>query len=418
MVAAATASVLRGARGFAIKLGLAASAATIDAVADSAVLLQAATASGVQARLIDWRGPGWAWPDAVLLHTPWDYTEHLGEFAAWLAAQAARTTVVNPWSTTKGNLHKSYLLDLPAAGIAVPVTRLLRAGDVVDDSDLRSTFGAGPMVAKPAVGAGGRRMSRLNDVAGVRTCDLVSPGGAVLEDLLLQEFLPAVQTAGEHALVMIAGQVSHLVHKVAAAGEFRVQASHGGTEHIVDPDDATAEVERTVLPLVADLAYARVDYIVDPETGAPADGTRAHRARSLPTPPPASSTPARRARLQTMGDESVSDPRPEQHQAVSATDTKPRHPVGAATRTPGNRGFGWSAARSPPCRMTAANCRRTGAGHRGRGRPRRFPAALRAPRQRRGRRPPRRRTGRRPCREPGHAAPQARYRTPRPACRR
>ncbi len=267
MVAAATASVLRGARGFAIKLGLAASAATIDAVADSAVLLQAATASGVQARLIDWRGPGWAWPDAVLLHTPWDYTEHLGEFAAWLAAQAARTTVVNPWSTTKGNLHKSYLLDLPAAGIAVPVTRLLRAGDVVDDSDLRSTFGAGPMVAKPAVGAGGRRMSRLNDVAGVRTCDLVSPGGAVLEDLLLQEFLPAVQTAGEHALVMIAGQVSHLVHKVAAAGEFRVQASHGGTEHIVDPDDATAEVERTVLPLVADLAYARVDYIVDPLRG-------------------------------------------------------------------------------------------------------------------------------------------------------
>jgi glutathione synthase/RimK-type ligase-like ATP-grasp enzyme len=258
---------LRGPRRRAIKLGLAASAGTIGGVADSAVLLQAAAVSGVQARLIDWRGPGWGWPDAVLLHTPWDYTAHLGEFTIWLAAQSARTPVVNPLAVTQGNLHKSYLLDLAAAGIAVPVTRLLRAGDRVDEDELRSTFGASPVVAKPAVGAGGRRMTRLPNVAGVRTCDLVSPSGVVLEDLLLQEFLPAVQTAGEHALVVIAGQVSHLVHKVAAAGEFRVQASHGGTEQLVDPDEATAELERTVLPLVGELAYARVDYIADPQQG-------------------------------------------------------------------------------------------------------------------------------------------------------
>jgi len=249
-------------------LGLAASAGTIGGVADSAVLLQAAAVSGVEARLIDWRGSGWAWPDGVLLHTPWDYTAHLGEFTAWLAAQSARTPMVNPLAVTESNLHKSYLLDLAAAGIPVPVSRLLSAGDSVDEDELRSTFGAGPVVAKPAVGAGGRRMSRLPNVEGVRFCDLVvSPSGVVLEDLLLQEFLPAVQTAGEYALVVIAGQVSHLVHKVAAAGEFRVQASHGGTEQLVDPDDATAEVERTVLPLVGDLAYARVDYIRDPQRG-------------------------------------------------------------------------------------------------------------------------------------------------------
>jgi len=258
---------LRWSRRRAIKLGLAASAGTIGGVADSAVLLQAAAVSGVQARLIDWRGPGWGWPDAVLLHTPWDYTAHLGEFAAWLAAQSARTPMVNPPAVTEGNLHKSYLLDLAAAGVPVPVTRLLRAGDRVDDRDLRSTFGGGPVVAKPAVGAGGRRMSLLPNVAAVPSSDLVSASGVVLEDLLLQEFLPAVQAAGEHALVVIAGQVSHLVHKVAAAGEFRVQASHGGTEQLVDPDDATAEVERSVLPLVGNLAYARVDYIVDPQRG-------------------------------------------------------------------------------------------------------------------------------------------------------
>ena len=127
---------------------------------------------------------------------------------------------------TEGNLHKSYLLNLlnlAAAGIPVPASWLLRAGDGVDESDLPSTFGAGPVVAKSAVGAGGRRLSRLPNVAAVRSSELVSASGVVLEDLLLQEFLAAVEAAGEYALVVIAGQVSHLVHKVAAAGEFRVQ---------------------------------------------------------------------------------------------------------------------------------------------------------------------------------------------------
>ncbi len=250
-----------------MRLGLAASAETIEGVADSAVLLEAAAVSGAQARLIDWRGPGWAWPDAVLLHTPWDYTTHLEEFTAWLGAQAARTQVTNPLAAVERNVHKSYLLDLVAAGVPVPATRLLRAGETVDEGDLRAAVGAGAVVAKPAVGAGGRRMGRLPDVGALRSSPLVSAGGVVLEDLLVQEFLPAVQTAGEYSLVVVAGQRSHLVHKVAAVGEFRVQASHGGTEYLVDPDDATAEVEQAVLPLVGHLAYARVDYVVEPQRG-------------------------------------------------------------------------------------------------------------------------------------------------------
>lgn len=157
-----------------MRLGLAASAATIGGVPESTVLLQAAAASGVQARLIDWRGDGWDWPDAVLLHTPWDYTAHLAEFTAWLHAQAARTPMVNPPSATEGNLHKSYLLDLAAAGVPLPTMRLLRAGDAVNESDLRSTFQADRVVVKPAVGAGGRRMSLLPDVTALRATPLVS----------------------------------------------------------------------------------------------------------------------------------------------------------------------------------------------------------------------------------------------------
>ncbi len=249
-----------------MRLGLAASAATLHGVPDSAVLLAAAADRGVQARLLDWRGSGWDWPEVVLLHTPWDYTEHVAEFLAWLHAQAARTPVLNPPSATESNVHKSYLLDL-AADVPLPQTRMLHAGDRVEDSDLQATFRDQPVVAKPAVGAGGRRMSLLPDVAALPESPLISASGEALEDLIVQEFLPAVHTSGEHSLVIIAGQASHLIHKIGAAGEFRVQASHGGTEALADPDAATSIVEKTVLPLVKDFAYARVDYIVDPERG-------------------------------------------------------------------------------------------------------------------------------------------------------
>lgn len=46
-----------------------------------------------------------------------------------------------------------------------------------------------------------------------------------------------------------------------------MQASHGGTEQLVDPDDATAELARIALPLVGHPAYARIDFIVDPQRG-------------------------------------------------------------------------------------------------------------------------------------------------------
>ncbi len=80
----------------------------------------------------------------------WDYTAHLAEFTASLHAQAARTPVVNPPSATEGNPHKSYLLYLAAAGVPLPTMRLLRAGDAVDEDDLRSTFQADRVVTQPA----------------------------------------------------------------------------------------------------------------------------------------------------------------------------------------------------------------------------------------------------------------------------
>jgi len=251
-----------------MRLGLAVSAATLGGTTDSAVLLDAAAEAGVQARLIDWRGAGWDWADAVLLHTPWDYTDDLPAFTRWLGATSARRPVFNDPAGVAGNTHKSYLLDLQEAGVPLPATRLLHAGRQVDTTALRAVFGESAVVAKPAVGAGGRRLSRLPTVADLQGSALVDVDGVPSVDILVQEFVPSVVTGGESSLVMIAGHPSHLVRKVPAAGDFRVQASYGGSERLVELDRTAATVAQLVQPWVAGLAYARVDYVLD-GTGAP-----------------------------------------------------------------------------------------------------------------------------------------------------
>lgn len=245
-----------------MRLGLAVSSATRDGVADSPVLLASAAALGVTARMIDWRSDGWDWADVVLLHAPWDYTSHVGAFTGWLQSLSERKPVFNNYASVATNMHKSYLLDLAAAGIPVPLTRLLRAGCVIDVDELRSTFGSSPVVAKPAVGAGGRRLARPAAVEDITSCPLVSASGVPTEDVIVQAFVSSIEADGEYSLVVIAGKPSHLVHKTPAAGQFRVQTSHGGTERRVEMDSAAEGVAELLRSHVEELGYARIDYVL------------------------------------------------------------------------------------------------------------------------------------------------------------
>lgn len=250
-----------------MRLGLAVSAATLDGGADSQVLLAAAAAAGVPARMIDWRSGAWDDVDAVLLHTPWDYTDDVEEFSAWLQSLSERTSVFNSYASTAANLHKSYLLDLATAGLPLPLTRLVRAGSDIDLEEMCKVFGSSPVVAKPAAGAGGRRLIRLATVEDLASCALMSTPAVAAEDVIVQAFVPAIEADGEYSLVFIAGEPSHLIHKAPAAEQFSVQARYGGTERRVDLDTDAVRVAELLRPRVGKLAYARIDYVRDANRG-------------------------------------------------------------------------------------------------------------------------------------------------------
>src|SRR5204862_3736273 len=80
-------------------------------------------------------------------------------------------------------------------------------------------------------------------------------------DALVQPFVHEVEH-GEVSLMYFGGVLSHAVRKRPGAGDFRVQAEHGGSVQAHVPTDAEREVARAALAAVPVAAtYARIDLV-------------------------------------------------------------------------------------------------------------------------------------------------------------
>jgi glutathione synthase/RimK-type ligase-like ATP-grasp enzyme len=215
-------------------------------------------------------------PDAVVIRSCWDYHLHLDAFLRWIdRLKAAGALVLNPPALVAWNARKRYLLDLAAAGVGTGVPTTILPPSEADRvaavlRDLLEHDGArwAEVVAKPEVSASAYRTARLRPLAG--SADL-----AALEQLvrdgatLIQPYLPEIAELGEWSLVFFGGEFSHAVLKRPAAGDFRVQAEHGGSTEAMPPSDRLLVYAGTVLRAaagrvglgLAQVTYARVDVI-------------------------------------------------------------------------------------------------------------------------------------------------------------
>src|SRR6185295_17146603 len=81
-------------------------------------------------------------------------------FRAWVQAVAARGLPMwNRPEVTLWNMHKRYLLDLQARGVAIPRTILVEAGESV--SDLPDLLDFEHVVVKPAISLNGDETYKL-----------------------------------------------------------------------------------------------------------------------------------------------------------------------------------------------------------------------------------------------------------------
>jgi len=206
----------------------------------------------------------WTSFDALVMRSPWDYFERAAEFRAWLDARIAEGALLcNSREILDWNFDKGYLQELARAGVAVVPTLCIAAKDhAADIAALARARGWDDIVVKPAIGGSAYRIHRFRlEELDRHAADLAE----TLEDrgLLVQPFLPEIQSGGELSLLFFDGVFSHAVCKRPKAGDYRVQFQFGGTDEGVQVSEEVLAQGRTCVEHApAPTTYARVDGVV------------------------------------------------------------------------------------------------------------------------------------------------------------
>jgi hypothetical protein len=235
-----------------------------------APLAAALTRRGAAVSLVPWDDPVVDWDgfDLVVVRSTWDYAARRDAFLAWADTRGAR--LQNSADLLRWNSDKRYLADLATAGVTVVPTTYVEPGEPLPSL-------AGEVVVKPTVSIGaidtGRFGPATHDEAARLAGRIHARGGSVM----LQPYVPSVDTAGETAVVCIDGRPSHGLHKRAVLRPDEVAPVRddaiGAAEAMYDPDLVTvtdptpaetsfaarvveAVTERFGVPL-----YARVDMV-------------------------------------------------------------------------------------------------------------------------------------------------------------
>lgn len=229
------------------------------------LLAAALRARGVATRRVSWSRADAPWSAFALavFRTTWDYFDRFDEFLAWLERAQAQVPLLNDPALVRWNVDKRYLWELERRGVHTVPGVLLPRGSTHGLAELMHAHGMDEAVLKPVVSGGARHTYRV-------TRDDAARHEPVLaerlrdESMMLQPFQREIVERGETTLVVIDGQVTHGLRKVAKAGDFRVQDDHGGTVHAHEPSaDEVAFAERAFASCDPAPLYGRVDMIRD-----------------------------------------------------------------------------------------------------------------------------------------------------------
>jgi hypothetical protein len=218
-------------------------------------LRPAFVANGLTIEDVAWDDAGADWSEysAVIIGTTWDYWDRQAEFLASLERIEAATRLYNPVNLVRWNIHKTYLRDLEARGARIIPTLWLDKADPASAAAAFDTLQADDLVFKRQVGAGADGQHRLK--RGDAVPDMPHP-------MMVQPFLPSIQSEGEYSFIFIGGDFCHALVKRAVPGDYRIQSKYGGKETPVVPpagdlaDAAAIIAMRDEAPL-----YARVDMV-------------------------------------------------------------------------------------------------------------------------------------------------------------
>lgn len=229
------------------------------------LVLDALRANGHRVTRLSWSDPefDWASTKAIIFRTTWDYFDRFKEWKTWLASTSELTQMINPYELINWNMDKHYLHDLNERGINIPPTRYIEIGEETSIKVLYAETGWTDCILKPCVSGASRHTYKLNP-ENLQAHEEIFQKLIAKEAMMLQPFQQDIITRGEVSLMVMGGEYTHAVLKMAKPGDFRVQDDFGGTVHLYDPSpEEIAFSEKAVAACDPQPTYARVDIIKD-----------------------------------------------------------------------------------------------------------------------------------------------------------
>ncbi|MCE7946152.1 MAG: hypothetical protein DYG88_01855 [Chloroflexi bacterium CFX4] len=225
---------------------------------------------GVRVSICVWDDPAVDWQafDAVILRGTWDYHHKSAAFRAWLARLEAQSVrVFNPAPIIAWNMDKHYLRDLAGEGVNIVPTLWLAQGAVADLATLLDEQGWQHAVVKPNISGGADNTWLVGRAEAAAHMERFQTNLASLPSgIMVQQFMPLVQSYGEWSFIFFNGIYSHAVLKRPAAESIYVQSHLGGSFERREPPPSLISHATAIMRAAArctgarqPFLYARVD---------------------------------------------------------------------------------------------------------------------------------------------------------------
>ena len=218
----------------------------------------------IVAKAVIWDNKNINWKDFDLLifRSTWDYFEKQTEFDIWLEEiKKLKIPTLNSLETISKNKHKFYLQEIQKQGFKIIPTVFIEKTNSLNIKKIIPPNWK-MAVIKPAY-SGGSYQTQLFKISEMDEVNQLYLPLAAEKELLLQEFMPEIETLGETSFIFFNKKFSHAVNKKPVEGEFRIQVQFGGKYTLVSPSEILVQKAQDIVNTFSeDLLYARVDGIV------------------------------------------------------------------------------------------------------------------------------------------------------------
>ena len=213
----------------------------------------------------DWSDNKFDWKQTryAIFRSTWDYFDKFDTFIKWFEKTKRETLFINPKEIILWNINKTYLQELSKKGINIAKTIFVEEKQKITLKDLFKKSQFNEAIIKPSVSGSARDTFKITK-KNHKKFESNFQKLIKKESFLFQEFLKDIQIFGEISIILIDGEYTHAVRKIAKKGDFRVQDDHGGTVEVYNPVKEEIEFAKLcVSKCPSQPIYARVDLIYD-----------------------------------------------------------------------------------------------------------------------------------------------------------